>query len=1359
MPSLVDSWDSQNSYEYSTNVPALDTGKTASQREAENLSRQTQAAIQKSRKIKEQKVIDKAKAQGKTRKNRQTWNPAAVAGQAITQAVAGPLKAISNATDPIVAAGGEFVDKNLYGIKDAKELAFRKRQRTGDLLPEDQKRKEISNLAKSTEELRKGTKPLVESGKFILKGTGPGIIEDYGSQLIKAGQETVARVGEVIGRPVAPEQDPRSDRYIKAQVDFGLTPEDPTMAKGAEILKLINGARFLHRVAPQVGKDPNKVVQLLRDRSLDFFAGFIHADTSQKGGPTLASKLEDALPPHLKFLVPQAMVADPEYDNEARYRIAAGLEDMGLSQVAEAVGSAFKALDIFQKTKQVYAKVLGKNSTAEAIDEAVSTLNKDLDKTAAKTAVKETEEAIRWNDVNQLQRDKVLNKIDDLTTRQKDPWEDPTEIKKQLDDANEELKDLDNTIAEGFAGTPQGARSTTRIENASDVGKFEIPEAIVQNRIWITDAATKRANMSGGWRAKIDEALALVNDKDNLDALYRKYKPSQVKQILQTIDKTVMDGYQSVLDTAKSPEEIRDALMATFRNEGQTFTGEVGTEQLKSKAVLVTQAMMRRLSEKGSNIGADMLHSEANGVTGGNHFDRMVDQVAGLVMLRKEAWSLEAGRRLRLGKRWQQALDEVAAEGAEENATVLTTKMVNRWADHLKYLQRTGDPAARDEARMMALAMALSQGDPTKTISFANTIIKYSGKKALGMFYNNILSAPKTLFRNMAGSIRLVLIPTQIGIQGLIEGNDKLIGAAGAGYAAMFTSSLEAAHVAGQTFKSGVPASWSAASVITKVETAAQLDLLEMSAKNSTQRMIAGHMRWLDSFANWTELPSRLMMTSDDYLRTVAIRQKISMDAFNYASEKGAKDFMMNLEHATIAMGRGVDTKTGQVTDKALKEYGDMITFTNDPGWYAKKLEELVSGGPDNKVPVGRFVMPFIRTPANIMGYQLGFTPLIGKFLGGYRKALEAGDELALAELRGRESIGSLLLSIGYTSGTSGNMTGNAPWDPNERERWRQQGIMPRSIKIGNKWVSYAWFEPLSNWMAAAADLGHLSRYGDINEFNQLSEALVYAIAGSFTEKSYLANLDGISVILNPQDGFAKLTGNSNIPGNPNNFLDTMASAGVNMVNNMVPYSGARKAWANASDPYYREYDSLFQKTLATTWPGISKMAPYEPDILTGKSMLRSTGGPYNATIPFETLDENQSPVAQKLIDMNVWHKGDFKKATTGQVYTGEERAQIKRLMAKNGLEKTLAKHFESKEFKADEQRWKEGSLTPSERLVDPWYKRRTEQIFQESLNAAKQEIEATNPDFILRKNNFLQQAGPQKGGIYDKIINFGNPK
>jgi hypothetical protein len=1361
MAGILDSWSSDYTYSSDEQIPSLDKRKTVDQIKKENLEAAANETIAKAKKI--QKQQQDKKADGRVKRNRTSWNPAKVAVDALKKVGDDTANNIDAALKPIseqVANVGEFADKNLLGIKDTEELAKRRRLRSGDKGERTKSEKEFKdkfNAARKADPITKLVeKPLAETAKFILKSTGPGIIEDYGSRLVTAGQEGIARVGEAMGTPVAPEQDPRSDRYIKAQIDFGLTPDDPLAAGAANILKTINGMRFLGRVGPgkELAANAGAVTKLVRARGLDFFAGFIHADTSEDAGPTIGAQLSEILPESLKWAVPKALTADPDYDSEARYRIITGLEDMGLSQVAEGIGAVFKAIDIFQVAKNAKAKVFGgPKSTADAIDESLAALNKELDLSSYKAELKEAEESLRWDDVRQMQKDQILTKIDDLQARQADPFENQVEIKNQLDNANDELKDLDNTIIEEInGGTPK-----SRGARAADVGKIDPPESILQNRIWMTDAATKRANMSKGWKALIDEALDKVGDKNNLDALYRRFKASEVSAISKAIDKEAFDYYQGVLDTVQSPTEVRDAMLKAFRAEGETFIGEVGTEQIKTKSILVTAAMIRRLGEKAANIGSDALFAESNGLAGGNQFDRMVDQVTGLVMLRKEAWSLEAGRRLAAGKRWQQVLDETAAEGtqAEAKQGSLTPRMLQQWADYVKDLARSGDPKARDEARQMALALALSGGDPTKVINFTNTLIKYSGKRSLGLFYNNILSAPKTIIRNMAGIIRLVGVPTYVGIQGLIEGNDKLIGAAGAGYAAMFGSSLEAAHVAGVTFKSGVPASWSAASVISKAETKAYLDSLELAADTKVKQMVVGHLRWMDAWVSYTELPSKLMMSTDDFMRTMAVRQKISMDAFNYASNKGAKDFNSFYQHTMTAMSRGIDMKTGQVTDEALKKYGDDITFTGDPGRFARDFEKLVTGDPE-KVPVGRFLMPFIRTPANIMAYQTSFTPLIGKFMGGYRQALEAGDELLLAELRGREAAGSLLLSIGYTAGTSGMMTGNAPFDPEEREAWRQQGIQPRSVKIGNKWYSYSWFEPLSNWMAAAADLGTLSRHGEIHEFNKLAETLTYAMAASFTEKSYLANLDGIAVILNPQDAFGQLFGKTNnIPGNANNFVDAAASMGLGAINNMVPYTGARRSWANASDPYYREYDSLVQKTMAQVWPGISKNAPYEPDILTGKPMLRATAGNPNAWIPFESTEENQSPVAQKLIEMNVWHKGNFKTSTTGLRYTGKERAQIKALMAKNGLERSLSQLFNSDEFKTSERISKETNrLTPQQKLVEPWHKRRTAEIFQESLAAAKAEVEATNPDFVKRSTVVLTQQGQQA----NPFMQFGNP-
>ena len=109
------------------------------------------------------------------------------------------------------------------------------------------------------------------------------------------------------------------------------------------------------------------------------------------------------------------MTADPDYDSEARYRIITGLEDMGLSQVAEGIGAVFKAIDIFQVAKNAKAKVFGGPKTnADAIDESLAALNKELDLTAYKAELKEAEESLRWDDVRKMQKDQILTKIDDL---------------------------------------------------------------------------------------------------------------------------------------------------------------------------------------------------------------------------------------------------------------------------------------------------------------------------------------------------------------------------------------------------------------------------------------------------------------------------------------------------------------------------------------------------------------------------------------------------------------------------------------------------------------------------------------------------------------------------------------------------------------------------------------------------------------------------------------------------------------------------------------------------------------------------------------------------------------------------------
>ena len=126
-------WSSEATYNFSDQTPLLNSGKTQEQIDQENLDRETKAAIQKSRQIKKGK--EKEKAAGRTQRNRQTWNPAKVAQEAIARPLSGVSAKLDEVLAPVnkvVADSGEQFDKNLLGIKDTEELAKRRRLRSGD---------------------------------------------------------------------------------------------------------------------------------------------------------------------------------------------------------------------------------------------------------------------------------------------------------------------------------------------------------------------------------------------------------------------------------------------------------------------------------------------------------------------------------------------------------------------------------------------------------------------------------------------------------------------------------------------------------------------------------------------------------------------------------------------------------------------------------------------------------------------------------------------------------------------------------------------------------------------------------------------------------------------------------------------------------------------------------------------------------------------------------------------------------------------------------------------------------------------------------------------------------------------------
>jgi hypothetical protein len=177
---------------------------------------------------------------------------------------------------------------------------------------------------------------------------------------------------------------------------------------------------------------------------------------------------------------------------------------------------------------------------------------------------------------------------------------------------------------------------------------------------------------------------------------------------------------------------------------------------------------------------------------------------------------------------------------------------------------------------------------------------------------------------------------------------------------------------------------------------------------------------------------------------------------------------------------KSIDPQTGKVKDAGLQHYAEIGTFQEDPGIGINSLSMFLENMPFVG-PLGKLVVPFLRTPANIIRYQVQHTPMVGRYAGEYLAVKQSGDVLRMAEYEGREMIGAMTIAVGAGLAASELITGNMPADPRERNRWKTLDIRPRSIKIGDRWVSYNTIEPLSNILAASADIVMLAKTG-LNE-------------------------------------------------------------------------------------------------------------------------------------------------------------------------------------------------------------------------------------------------------------------------------------
>lgn len=414
----------------------------------------------------------------------------------------------------------------------------------------------------------------------------------------------------------------------------------------------------------------------------------------------------------------------------------------------------------------------------------------------------------------------------------------------------------------------------------------------------------------------------------------------------------------------------------------------------------------------------------------------------------------------------------------------------------------------------------------------------------------------------------------------------------------------------------------------------------------------------------------RLLMANDAWSKSVNYQMKVGTWARKHARER-----LQAAESKGLADEALPDDTLGKFTKKDAEELRkdieansfnwDSDEFTPETGrvdtlrqaheegtrysQYATHTEaqefSTVSRWLQNQTQVTpelKFALPFINTPTNLIRAVRERTPIAWKSAGRYKKAMAEGDTDTLHAMKARMRMGSMLWLSAGALAVEGRITGGAPRDAEERERWLLVGkpeyavwfkIPYASLPEGSRkwwvqdkenpeisWLSFARLEPLSTIFKMAADI--TESVGDINngDMTEIGAVLGSAVSDNILSQSYF---EGISRIVGLFQNPERETIGGDIEDLVASFIPNILMKG-------------RQTWV---DDGMKEANTLYEKALnRSPWAGelINKTNVFnEPRVYPrgwGQFVNPFYSGDWVRDEVAEALDEAEYSVSQRKV-------------------------------------------------------------------------------------------------------------------------------
>jgi hypothetical protein len=305
-------------------------------------------------------------------------------------------------------------------------------------------------------------------------------------------------------------------------------------------------------------------------------------------------------------------------------------------------------------------------------------------------------------------------------------------------------------------------------------------------------------------------------------------------------------------------------------------------------------------------------------------------------------------------------------------------------------------------------------------------------------------------------------------------------------------------------------------------------------------------------------------------------------------------------------------TENGAAKNAKALEYARRATFTTKPeaGTWMADLEAFAI-----KHPATKLVLPFIRTPTNILGQAALRTPGLNLLSKRYRSALagELGNE-AKADAVGKMATGAALWASAGMLALEGKVTGKGPADPRERQLLLNTKWQPYSFKLDSgEYVSFQGFDPMSMFFGIAGDWADARAHMNHDDGSTIDGSMLVAMANNITSKTYLTGLSQVmSALTDPsRDGetFIKSRAASYVP------------AGFKQIAGLIP---------SLEDPYLRETRTVLDAVI-NKLPGFSQNLPPKRNIFGDAVTARQALGP-DTISPFYYSEQSDDKVANELV-------------------------------------------------------------------------------------------------------------------------------